>query len=124
MREVIFKNLTSFEHRKKDIFLKEVFEKDGVVARTERRCFYFIKDIKELAKEEDLKKWLDAKNMSEHITDRHFHILKQHNDAVGADKLICKIAGTFYAVGNKRIYTIAFLHSFKISLAKEDIANH
>jgi hypothetical protein len=34
------------------------------------------------------------------------------------DKLICKIAGNFYAVANDKIYTIAFLHSFKVTFTK------
>ena len=45
MREVLFKNLTSASPRKKDIVLREITEKNGVTAQTERRCFYFIKAV-------------------------------------------------------------------------------
>ena len=50
MREVTFRDLTSLNSRKKDIVLKEVFEKDGVLAKTERRCLYFIRKIDRLDK--------------------------------------------------------------------------
>jgi hypothetical protein len=123
MREVVFKNLTSIGSRKKDIFLKEVFEKDGMVAKTERRCFYFIKDVKHLASDEELQKWFAEQNNPQSAANkRQFHIMKEHNDAHLEDKIICKILGTFYAVLNKTIYTIGFMHSFKVRFVKPSLA--
>ena len=122
MREVVFKNLTSINSRKKDIFLKEVFEREGIVAKTERRCFYFIKNIKHLESDEELQNWLGSQGNSNMVNNRQFHILKEHNDIHLEDKIICKILGTFYAVINKSIYTIGFLHSFKVRFQKPDLA--
>lgn len=118
MREVLFKNLTSVHSRKKDILLKEVFERDGVVARTERRSFYFIKNVTHLDTDEELKKWVGSREGGEEPVKRHFHIMREHNDAQGIDKFICKIIGIFYAVVDRDIYTIAFMHSFKINFVK------
>jgi hypothetical protein len=117
MREVVYKNLTSIASRKKDILMKEVFEKNGIIARTERRCFYYIKDIAELQNEDEFKSWMQ--DQGSRSSKRHFHIFKEQNDAIGENKLICKIAGTFYAVADKTVYTISFLHSFKVSFAKD-----
>lgn len=121
MREVLFKNLTSLDSRKKDIILKDAFEKDGVLARTERRCFYYIKNVSEFKGQEDIKEWAGPQDEAT-ANKRHFHILKEHNDALGEDKLICKIAGEFYAIVNSKIYTIAFLHSFKVTFMKATLA--
>ncbi len=121
MREVIYKNLTSLAQRKKDIFLKEIFEKNGVIAKTEKRCFYFIKEIKKLGKSEDLEKWIKLQNDNKAVDGRHFYILKRHDDENGEDRLVCKIAGTFYAVTDNSVYTIAFLHSFKVSVMKASL---
>lgn len=118
MREVIFKDLTSVSSRKKDIFLKEVFEKDGILAKTERRCFYFIKDVLHLDGAEDLQKWLNSQEGSGPINRRHFYIMKEHSDRLGEDKVVCKIAGTFYAISGQNVFTIAFLHSFKARFTK------
>ena len=118
MRDVVYKNLTSGDARKKDIRLKEVFERDGVIATTERRSFYFIKDLALMKSDEDLKKWMTFKDKGGDPAKRHFHMLKEHNEMTGVDKFICKIFGVFYAVLDRRIYTVAFLHSFKISLWK------
>ncbi|MDD5428495.1 MAG: hypothetical protein PHI58_04585 [Candidatus Omnitrophica bacterium] len=122
MREVVFKNLTSVASRKKDIFLQEVFEKEGMKAKTERRCFYFIKDIKHMASDDEIKKWLDSEGETKGLNRRQFHIMKEHNDALLEDKIICKILGTFYAVINKTVYTIGFLHSFKVRFVKPSLA--
>jgi hypothetical protein len=44
--------------------------------------------------------------------------MKEHSDRSGTDKFICKILGTFYAVVDRDIYSIAFLHSFKVSFVR------
>lgn len=125
MREVLFKDLTSIESRKKDIFLKEVFEKDGVIAKTERRCFYFIKSIMPINGAADLEKWAYSQSQSagpRPINKRSFHILKEHKDALGEDRLVCKIFGVFYVVVDNAVYTIAFLHSFRVTFMKTTMA--
>ena len=122
MREVLYKSLTSLNSRKKDISLREVFEKDGVTAKTERRCFYFIKDVSHLDDQQDLQKWLNLQNQTGLVNKRHFYIMKEHKDDLGEDKLVCKIAGTFYAVVDQSVYTIAFLHSFKVRFMKSTMS--
>ena len=121
MREVLFKNLTSVESRKKDILLKEIFEKDGILAKTERRYFYFIKDIHHLKDEEEFQAWMGEQNKTSPSTKRHFYILKERNDELGEERLICKVAGMFYAVVGRDVYSIAFLHSFKVRLLKSEV---
>ena len=118
MREVVYKNLTLPGSRKKDIFVQEVFEKDGITAKTERRCFYFIKEITRLEKPEDLQGWMSKQSEAGAINRRQFYIFKRHNDASGEERLICKILGNFCAVVNDFVYTIAFLHSFKVRFSK------
>jgi len=114
MREVIFKNLTSLTSRKKDIVLKEVFERDGVLAKTERRCFYFIRRVDHLNDADTINEWITSQGALGSPNTRRFHILKKHNDAINEDKVICRIEGEFFAVVNMTIYTIGFLHYFKV----------
>jgi len=121
MREVIFKNLTSLTSRKKDTILKEVFEKDGVLAKTERRCFYFIRQVDRLSDDNTLDKWIKLQGTGSSPNTRRFHILKEHNDAINEDKIICRIEGEFFAVVNMTIYTIGFLHYFKARFERNAI---
>ena len=122
MREVTFKNLTSLTSMKKDIVLKEVFEKDGVLAKTERRCFYFIRRIDRLSEENTLDKWIASQGAGGSPNSRRFHILKEHSDATNEDKVICRIEGEFFAVVNMNIFTIGFLHYFKVRFERNAMA--
>ena len=122
MREILFKNLTSTNSRKKDITLKEVFENNGIIAKTERRSFYLVKDVRPLDEKKDIQKWLDSQKNTGLVGKRRFHITKEHSDALGEDRVICRITGTFYAVVNKRVYTVAFLTSFRARFAKSTFA--
>ena len=122
MREVIFKNLTSLTSRKKDIVLKEVFEKDGVLAKTERRCFYFIRRVDRLSDGNTLDNWIASQGAGSSPNTRRFHILKEHNDATNEDKVICRIEGELFAVVNMTIYTIGFLHYFKVRFERNAMA--
>jgi len=118
MREVVYKNLTSVSSRKKDIFLQEVFERNGLTAKTERRCLYFVRDIIHVDNPDELQKWVVRQSEAGAINKRHFYIFREHSDELGEDKFICKILGNFYAVIENSVYTIAFLQSFKIRFTK------
>lgn len=122
MREMLFKELRSPNLRKKDTVLREVFEKDGLVAKTERRCFYFVKEVRAVDNTEELQAWIDSDDCQNPSKRRHFHITKEHNEELGQDRVTCRIAGTFYAIVGKIIYTVAFLHSFKVCFMKAAVA--
>ena len=121
MREVLFKNLTSVTSRKKDITLTEVFNKGGIVTKTERRSFYYVKDITHLDSETDMQAWISSQNANQVSSKRHFYIFKEHKDKLGLEKILCKIAGTFYVIVDNTVFTIAFLHSFRAIFAKEQV---
>jgi len=119
---MLFKELKSPNSRKKDTVLREVFERDGLIARTERRCFYYVKEVREVSDGAKLQEWLDSQDSPESSRKRHFHIMKEHNEGLGEDKVTCKIVGTFYAIVGKIVYTVAFLHSFKVCFMKATLA--
>jgi hypothetical protein len=119
MRELLFKNMTHWDRNKRDIFVEETVERDGVLAKTTRRCLYFIKDRRHVTDPSDLKKVAQIKLSNEQVK-RHFHVLKERDSDNGMDKLMCKVAGTFYAMIDDYLYSIVFIHTFKISfLAKK-----
>ena len=115
MREILFKALTSPENQKRDFRVQETFTKDGVLARTERRCFYFVLGKVHIDDCNDIEKLSEIKFKEIPQKKRHYYILKIHDSEHGEDRLICKVAGSFYAVCGNNVYCIAFLHSFKIT---------
>lgn len=115
MREIVLKTLTSIASKKRDLFVQETFEKDGVLAKTERRCMHFIIGKIHLEDPSDIEKLADLKFAKLPHKKRHYYVLKTHDTQHGEDKLICKAAGTFYAVCGNDVYCVAFIHSFKIT---------
>lgn len=123
MRELLFKSSTSTASKKRDLFVQESFEKDGILARTERHCRYFILGTAHIDDPDDIEKLSSLKMENMPHKKRHYYILKVRDDRLGEDRLVCKIAGTFYAVSGSDIYCIAFVHSFKVAfnLVKKEV---
>lgn len=114
MRDIVFKALTSTTSKKQDVCVQEAIEKDGVLAKTEKRCRYFIMDKVHIDNIEDADRLSEAQFSNVPYKKRHYYVLKTRNSETGEDRLLCKIAGAFSAVYGQDIYCIAYIHSFKL----------
>ncbi|MFH0840181.1 MAG: hypothetical protein V1883_04105 [Candidatus Omnitrophota bacterium] len=117
MREIVYKNLTKLDSRKRDLCIREVVEKDGVTARIEKRCIYFVRERICIKDPSDLECLKGLKETNEAWKKKHFHVLRKHDSDTGEDKLICKAAGTLYAIVGQYVFCVAFVHSLKIDLS-------
>lgn len=114
MRDIIFKALTSAASKKRDLCIQETFEKSGILAKTERRCRYFIVGRTHIEDVNDAEKLARLKFADAPYQKRHYYVLKIHDRQHGEDRLICKMAGMFYVIYGSALYCIAYVHSFKI----------
>lgn len=111
MRELLFKNITSGNNKRKDLYISEVFERDGVKTTTQRHSTYIIKDHNKVNTLEELSQW--KKNLG--VTNkRHVFIVKKHDTKLKKDTFICDVIGKFYAVTDSDVYSILFKHSFEV----------
>ena len=117
MREIVYKNLTGKNNKTRDLYIRELVTKDGVLARIERRCLYFVREKLYLKDLHDLEELKALKQTEDTWKKKHFHILRKHDSYTGEDKLTCKVAGTFYAIVGHYVFCIAFVHSFKMDMA-------
>lgn len=115
MRDIVFKTLTSASSKKRDLCIQETIERDGVLAKTERRCRYFIIGKVHVEDINDVEKLVELKFGDAPYKKRHYYVLKIHDTQHGEDKLLCKIAGMFYTIYGSDVYCIAYVHSFKIA---------
>jgi hypothetical protein len=121
MREIVYKNLVRNDNKRRDLCIREIITRDDFMATIERRCLYFVHKKVYLEDPSDLKK-LEALKTDDNVwKKKHFHILREHDSDTGEDKLICKVAGTFYAIVNHYVFCIAFVHSFKIDMTQEPV---
>ncbi|MCX5695332.1 MAG: hypothetical protein NTW18_01515 [Candidatus Omnitrophica bacterium] len=102
MRDLLFKNLVSDDHRRKIIASCEVMDKQGVRSTIRRHFICMIKEIK------------DENNIEKPLP--YLYILKEHNTKEQKEKFFCKIKGSVCAISNGKLFLIVFMHSLKIDL--------
>lgn len=101
MRDLLFKNLTSIDRKKRVIVSSEIVDRQGVRSSIRRHFIYLIKEIKE-SNIERPKPYL--------------YVLKVHNTKEQKERFFCKIKGSIYAVHKGKVFLIIFMHSLKIDL--------
>lgn len=124
MRELLMRCSNSTESKKRDLCVKEIVEKDGLVAKTEKRSMYFLMGRTHIEDPEDLEKLNELKSLNLPHKKKHFYVLKIHDDKLGEDRLVCKAAGSFYAVCGNELLSIAFVNSFKITFTLAHVAKN
>ncbi|MFH1269514.1 MAG: hypothetical protein ABIH75_00455 [Candidatus Omnitrophota bacterium] len=101
MRDLLFKNLTSEDKKRKIFSSSEVSDKQGVRSTIHRHFACIIKEVQE-------------KDVSK--PKPYLYVLKEHNSREQKEKFFCRIKGSIYAVHKGRLFILMFMHSLKISL--------
>ena len=117
MREMIFKNLTADDFKKRDILITEVVEGDGVIAKIERRCKYFVTNMNHFDNVTGYEEIMKSKICKESPIKKEYFILRKKDDDSGEDVLICKVFGNLYAVVEDYVFYVAYLHTIKVKLS-------
>ncbi|MCM8780880.1 MAG: hypothetical protein NC908_03030 [Candidatus Omnitrophica bacterium] len=102
MRDLVFKNLTSMDKRRRIIASSEVMERQGIRSIIRRHLVYIIKEI---SKDAPLKR-----------PTPYLYILRERNTKEKRERFFCRIKGSIYIINNARLYLIVFAHSLNISL--------
>ncbi len=116
MRELLFKNLTSQDKKRKDLYIKEEFERDGVRTITKRHSLYIIKGRCRFSDSNEVLKFQNSASAKR--KNRHIFIYKMRDTKEKKDTFVCDVVGNVYAVMKKELYSIAFKHSFEIDFLK------
>ena len=102
MRDLLFKNLTSEDRKRKIIATSEVSDKQGLRTTIHR---HFVSIVKEVA----------DKEMEKPLS--YVYVLREHNTIEQRERFFCRIKGSMYVVNNDKLYLVLFMHSLKINLA-------
>jgi hypothetical protein len=101
MRDLLFKNLTSSDKRRKIITSSEVTEKQGVRTEIHRHFVSIVKEVKDKQLEKPLS---------------YIYVLRARNNKEQKERFFCRIKGSMYLVNNGKLFLVLFMHSLKISL--------
>lgn len=112
MKELLFKDITSEDKKRKDLYVSETVNRNGVITTTQRRSIYTLGTCNKFKTLEELAEW--KKTIGANINKRHIFIIKKRDTKLNKDIFICDIVGRFYAVSGCDIYSITFKHSFEV----------
>ena len=101
MRDLLFKNLTSNDRKRKVIASSEITDKEGVRSIIRRHFVYMVKEVKN----EKIEKPAP-----------YLYVLKEHNSKEQKERFFCKIKGSICAINQGRLFLIVFMHSLRIDL--------
>lgn len=118
MRELIFKNLTTPSSKKRDVSVEEIVSRNGMISSTKKRSTYFIRGVHKVKSQKELSEWISKHKTDPTTSKKFFHILREYSSKDKADKLICKMRGSFYIISGQDVYDIVFVHAIRIRLKK------
>lgn len=101
MRDLLFKNLTSSDKKRKIISTSETVEKQGVRSIIRRSFICMVREIKDGNIERPLP---------------YLYVLKVHNTKEGKERFFCRLKGSVLMSFKQKLFLILFMHSLKIDL--------
>jgi hypothetical protein len=101
MRDLLFKNLTSSDKKRRIIASSEIVDKQGIRSIIQRHFVCIVKELEDNDAERPLS---------------HLYVIKERNTKEQKERFFCRIKGSIYAVSNGRLFLILFAHSLKINL--------
>ena len=101
MRDLLFKNLTSNDHKRRVISSSEIADKEGVRSIIRRHFICMVREVKNEGMDKPAP---------------YLYVLKEHNSREHKEKFFCKIKGSVCAVNQGRLFLIVFMHSLRIDL--------
>jgi hypothetical protein len=104
MRELLLKNLTSLEKKRKILCWAEVSRNNGILTKVNRRFIYVVRE---------------HPKMDQLSEQPEFFIFKKHDTKLKTEKFILRIKGNFYVTCEDKIYLVTYCHSLKIRLAEQ-----
>ena len=102
MRDLLFKNLTSLDRRKKIIASSETVDKQGVRSTIRRHLVCMVRELKN----ECLQKPQTC-----------LYVVKEKNTKEQRERFFCKIKGSLFVASKSKLYEIQFMHSLRIILS-------
>lgn len=101
MRDLLYKNLTSSDRKRKVIASCEISDKEGVRSVIQRHFICIVREVETTGVERP---------------EPYLYVLKKHDSKGQQEKFFCKVKGSIYAVNQGKLFLILFMHSLNIHL--------
>ncbi|MEW6101614.1 MAG: hypothetical protein AB1481_04910 [Candidatus Omnitrophota bacterium] len=101
MRDLLYKNLTSNDRKRKVISSSEIVDKQGVRSTIRRHLICVVKEINDTKMAKPLP---------------CVYVLKARNNKENTENFFCKLKGSVIAVSGGKLLLVLFMHTLKINL--------
>jgi len=101
MRDLLFKNFTSGDKKRRILTSSEITDKEGMRSTIHRHFVCIVKEI-------------ESKQVRK--PKPYLYVLKARNKKEQVEKFFCRLKGSLYAVNKGQLYLILFMHSLKINI--------
>ena len=101
MRDLLFKNLTSNDRKRRVISSSEITDKEGMRSIIRRHFVCMVREVKDGGIDKPAP---------------YLYVIKEHNSKEHKEKFFCKIKGSVCALNRGRLFLIVFMHSLRIDL--------
>lgn len=101
MRDLLFKNLTSIDNRRKILSSSEIVDKEGIRTVVHRHFVYFVREVAE---------------PPETLEPPYLAVLKERNTKLHYERFYCRMKGSMLVKRDGKTFKINFMHSLKICL--------
>lgn len=101
MRQLLFKNLTSRQKKRKILLSAEISDKQGVRSAIQRHFVYIIKEVTGSRTQQPLPS---------------LYVRKEYDSRQQKERFICKIKSSVYTVVGGRTFLVLFMNFLKIDV--------
>lgn len=102
MRDMVFKNLTSQDKKKRILWASETIREDGILTKIHKYLIYIVKETEE--------------GESKDVGKPEIFVTKSKKTNEKTEKFQIKMKGCVYCVANDRCFLVNFCHTLKIDL--------
>lgn len=101
MRDLLFKNLTSADHKRKVISCAEILDNAGVRTIIRRHFIYIVFEIEQVPA---------------NVGQPYLKVVKVRNNKSHIERFFCKMKGAMVASYENRLFLVKFMHTLNINL--------
>ncbi len=118
MREIIFKNFTTRNNHRRDLWMHEITDENGLHAEIQKRCVYLVRNRIQLPDAHAVDRWIREHTDDPRCRLRNLTVTRRENSKDGTKEFFFKAIGSFFAVMGEEIFLIRFIQTYEVSLVK------
>ncbi len=116
MKEVIYKNITGPNPRKREISIEETSDRSKIRMVKKWISKYYLKDMFMAQSKAELEHWIELDK--ERSAVRKYHILRHIDRKKRINKVLFKMAGEFYIVDRLKVFKVFCVNILKIQICE------